>query len=257
MGRILLVHWNKDEAKERAEKLAKLGHEVAILSDSKDSRRFKIRGTPPELLVIDLARLPSHGREVAGYFRRQKATRSVPILFVGGEPEHIEKVRKLLPDASFAEWTGIKSAIANAIRNAPRVPVVPGTMASYSGTPLPKKLGVRENCSVVLVNAPPRFERKLEPLPSGAEIGEDASGANVAVLFAKSQGELVRDFRPLVSSLPQKIALWIAWPKQTSGVATDLKEGFVREFGLGEGWVDYKICAIDETWSGLCFARRK
>lgn len=257
MSKILLVHWNKAEAGARAEKLAKFGHEVAVLSDSKDSTGFRIRGTPPELFVIDLGRIPSHGREVAGYFRRQKATRNVPILFVGGDPERVESVRKLLPDASFAEWRGVRSAIAKAIRTAPKTPVVPGTMAGYSGTPLPKKLGIRDNCCIVLVNPPARFERKLEPLPSGADFVEDASRANVAVLFARSQAELVSEFRPLAKSLPQKVALWIAWPKQASGLATDLKEGFIREFGLGEGWVDYKVCAIDETWSGLCFVRKK
>jgi len=257
MSRILLVHWNKDEAKERAEGLAKLRHEVSTLSDSKDASRFRIRGMPPELFVIDLARIPSHGREVAGYFRRQKATRNVPILFVGGDPERIDKVRKLLPDASFGEWNAIKGAVAKAIRDAPKTPVVPGTMAGYSGTPLPKKLGVRASCAILLVNAPSRFERKLEPLPPKAEATEHAGRANVAVLFVRSQAELMRDFRSLAKSLPEKVALWIAWPKQASGVATDLKEGFIREFGLGEGWVDYKVCAIDETWSGLCFARRK
>src|SRR5205814_397477 len=123
--------------------------------------------------------------------------------------------------------------------------------------PLPKKLGIRENYSVVLVNAPYRFERKLEPLPSGVEIAADAGSAQVAVLFATSQAELARDFRPLARTLPEKTALWIAWPKQASGMATDLKENAVREFGLDAGWVDYKVCAIDETWSGLCFARRK
>ena len=129
--------------------------------------------------------------------------------------------------------------------------------AGYSGTPLPKKLGIREKYCVALINAPSRFERKLQPLPEGAQIVAQASGANVAVHFATSQADLARDFRPLAKVLPQKTALWIAWPKQASGIATDLKEDVVREFGLGEGWVDYKVCAIDETWSGLCFARRK
>lgn len=129
--------------------------------------------------------------------------------------------------------------------------------AGYSGTPLPKKLGIRENRSAVLVNAPDRFERKLEPLPAGAELTEKANEANVAVLFAKSEAELVRHFRPLAKALPEKVALWIAWPKKSSGVATDLSEDVVREFGLDSGWVDYKVCAIDETWSGLCFARKK
>src|SRR5579864_2332444 len=85
MSRIILVHWNEDEAGERAAKLTALGHQVTTLSDSKDSSRFKI-APPPELFVIDLERIPSHGREIAGYFRRQKTTRNVPILFVGGDP---------------------------------------------------------------------------------------------------------------------------------------------------------------------------
>jgi len=128
--------------------------------------------------------------------------------------------------------------------------------AGYSGTPLPKKLGIREKCVVLLVNAPPRFERKLQPLPAGTEFVEDAASARVAVLFAASQAELARDFRPLAEALPQKSALWLAWPKKASGVKTDLSENVVRNFGLDAGWVDYKVCAIDETWSGLCFARR-
>ena len=127
----------------------------------------------------------------------------------------------------------------------------------YSGTPLPKKLGIREKCSVLLLNAPSRFERKLEPWPDGAEIVEKPGVARVTVLFVTSQAELARDFRPLAKALPEKSALWIAWPKKASGVKTDLNENVVREFGLGSGWVDYKVCAIDETWSGLCFARRK
>ena len=129
--------------------------------------------------------------------------------------------------------------------------------AGYSGTPLPKKLGIREKYAVALVDAPARFERKLEPLPEGAEVVNDTSEARVAVLFTASQAELARDFRPLAKALPEKSALWIAWPKKASGIKTDLSENVVREFGLDAGWVDYKVCAIDETWSGLCFARRK
>jgi hypothetical protein len=129
--------------------------------------------------------------------------------------------------------------------------------AGYSGTPLPKKLGIRENGSIILVNAPDRFQRKLEPLPEGAQVIEDPKTAKVAVLFAMSQRDLVREFRPLVKALPEKVALWIAWPKKSSGVATDITENVVRGVGLASGWVDYKVCAIDETWSGLCFARKK
>ena len=257
MSRILLVHWNESEAAERARKIAKHGHQVLTLWNSEKPNLRAVRDFSPELFVIDLSRLPSQGREVAGYFRRLKATRNLPILFLDGDSERVKRARNLIPDAEFATSAEVNSAIRHAIRKAPLNPVVPGTMAGYSGSPLPKKLGIRENCSVVLVNAPERFDRKLEPLAKGSEVTSDASAASVAVLFVGSEAELARDFRPLAKTLPQKVALWIAWPKKASGVKTDLTENIVREFGLDLGWVDYKICAIDETWSGLCFARKK
>jgi CheY-like chemotaxis protein len=256
MSRILLVHWNEKEARERSRRLKALGHKTAILSDTEKSNFQSIRESPPDLFLIDLTRLPSHGREVAGYLRHLKATRHVPILFVDGDADRVSRTRSLIPDADFAKWKDLKSAIPKAKRRAPAKPVVPGTMAGYSGTPLPKKLGIREKSAVVLINPPDRFDRKLEPVPAGAEIVEDPKLANVAVVFALSQSDLVRDFRALAKALPEKTALWIAWPKKTSGVLTDLTENLIREFGLGAGWVDYKVCAIDETWSGLCFARR-
>jgi hypothetical protein len=154
-------------------------------------------------------------------------------------------------------WDEIRAAIKRAIKNAPRNPAIPSTMASYSASALPKKLGIRDNCSIMLINPPNHFERKLDPLPAYTKIVYDPKGAHVAILFAMSQAELARDFRPLAKALPEKTALWIAWPKKASGVKTDLDGNIVREFGLDAGWVDYKVCAIDETWSGLCFARRK
>jgi CheY-like chemotaxis protein len=257
MSRILLVHWNEKEARERSRKLKALGHKTAVLSDTEKRNFESIRESPPDLFLIDLTRLPSQGREVAAYLRRLKATRHVPILFVDGDADRVFRTRSLLPDANFARSEDLKSAIPKAQRRAPAKPVVPGTMAGYSGTPLLKKLGIREKYKVALINPPDRFERKLEPMPAGAEIVDNPGAANVAVLFVLSQSELVRDFRPLAKALPEKTALWIAWPKKASGVVTDVTENFIREFGLGAGWVDYKICAIDETWSGLCFARRK
>jgi CheY-like chemotaxis protein len=257
MSRILLIHWNESEAQERALAIAKHGHKVTTLCKSEKQTLVAVRDSPPELFVVDLSRLPSQGREVAGYFRRMQSTRYVPILFVDGGNDRVRGVRNLIPDAEFAKSDDIKNAIKRAILKAPSKPIVPGTMAGYSGTPLPKKLGVRERSSFLLVNAPARFERKLEPLPAGAELVDDAGRANVAVLFVTWFAELARDFRPLAKALPEKIALWIAWPKKASGVKTDLTENVIREFGLDAGWVDYKVCAIDDTWAGLCFARKK
>ena len=256
MSRILLVLWNEKEAKPRARRLTELGHKPTLLCAPQKATLDQIRGSPPDLFLIDLSRLPSQGREIAAYFRRLQVTRHVPILFVDGDSQRVSSARNLLPDAQFSSWSEIKSAIPKALRNPPVQPVVPGTMAGYAGTPLPKKLGIRENYSLLLVNAPESFERKLDPMPAGAEITTNSGQANVAVLFVTSQAELGRDFRPLAKELPQKVALWIAWPKKASGMKTDITENLVRAFGLGAGWVDYKICAIDGTWSGLCFARK-
>ena len=256
MSRILLVAWNENEAREHARRLAGYGHKVKICSTSASADLRRVRASPPELFIVDLNRLPSHGRELAAYFRRQKATRMVPILFAGGDSERVEVARKLLPDAHFAEWRDIRSAIQRARRNPSSSPVVPSTMAAYSLSPLPKKLGIRENHAVALFHAPEQFERQLEPRPRGMEIVSEASRAHVALLFVSSEAELARDLRPLKDALPTNAALWIAWPKQASGVPTDLRETIVREFGLGAGLVDYKVCSINQTWSGLCFARK-
>jgi len=257
MSRVLLVHWNVEEAKAKARTLKDLGHSAEILCDSEKPNLGRIRESPPDLFLIDLNRLPSHGREIAGHFRRSKATRQVPILFVDGDAERVGRAKQLIPDAEFGKWEKIESALKKAGRRKLAKPVVPGAMAGYSGTPLPKKLGIREKYNVLLVNAPERFERKLEPMPAGSDFVTEPRRAQIAVLFALSQMELAGDLRSLTKALPERTPLWIAWPKKASGVATDLTDNVVREFGLAHDCVDYKVCAIDETWSGLCFARKR
>jgi len=110
MSRILLVHWNENEAAERARKLEKYGHKVRTLFRSDRAHLDEVRNFPPDLFVIDLSRLPSQGRELAGYFRRLKSTRQVPILFMDGEADRVQRVRNLIPDAEFAKSGDIKNA---------------------------------------------------------------------------------------------------------------------------------------------------
>jgi hypothetical protein len=129
--------------------------------------------------------------------------------------------------------------------------------AGYSGTPLPRKLGIREGSRVRLVAAPEGFEATLGPLPDGAElVAAGSAELDVAVLFAPDRAALRAGFAPLAAALQPAGGLWVAWPKRSSGVATDLAEDVVREQGLAEGLVDNKVCAIDATWSGLRFVRR-
>jgi hypothetical protein len=131
-------------------------------------------------------------------------------------------------------------------------------VAGYSGTPLPKKLGIKEEARVALVAAPPGFERELDPLPPGARVSRRlGKRIDVIVFFTKSRRELERRFLALAKALDPAGGLWIAWPKRSSGVDTDLTENGIREVGLPTGLVDNKVCAIDETWSGLRFVIRK
>ncbi len=258
MSRVLLVHWNAAECAERAALLRRAGHFVASHSDEGGGVARAVRENPPDAVVIDLARIPSHGRAVAVWLRQQKATRRVPIVFVEGDPEKTQRVRGALPDAVFTTWGGIRGAVRRAIREAPAEPVVPGTMDAYSGTPLPKKLGIREGSAVALVGAPDGFERTLGALPAGARVRRGARArADILLLFARSRADLARRFPAAARALAAGGRLWIVWPKKASGVASDLGETEVRAFGLAAQFVDYKIAAIDATWSGLCFARRR
>ncbi len=130
-------------------------------------------------------------------------------------------------------------------------------MAGYSGTPLPKKLGIKAGACVALVAAPAGFRRALAPMPADVEVREHARGKlDVIVFFATRERELVRRFPAFSRALQPDGGLWVAWPKKTSGVATDLTFDPVQQTGLDAGLVDNKVCAIDETWSALRFVVR-
>jgi hypothetical protein len=127
--------------------------------------------------------------------------------------------------------------------------------AGYSGTPLVSKLGMKSGARAQVVNAPADFWETLGELPDAvtrASRGE----LDFAMVFVKRQSDLARRFPVLRDRLASDGMLWIAWPKRTSGVATDLTENVVREVGLELGLVDVKVCAVDATWSGLKFVRR-
>jgi hypothetical protein len=124
--------------------------------------------------------------------------------------------------------------------------------AGYSGTPLPRKLGIKPGARLALVGAPDSFDATLGELPEGVAVRRRLRGpVDVIVAFYVRRAELARRLGVLRDSLEPAGGLWIAWPKRASGVATDLDENVVRELGLAAGLVDNKVCAIDEVWSGL------
>jgi hypothetical protein len=130
--------------------------------------------------------------------------------------------------------------------------------AGYSGTPLAKKLGIKPGDAVVLIGAPLGFEDELEGLPDGVRLRRRAGGnADVVLLFTTAANDLERRFNGLATSVWPDGSVWVAWPKRSSGRATDVDENRLRDVGLPYGLVDNKVCAIDDTWSGLRFVWRK
>jgi hypothetical protein len=130
-------------------------------------------------------------------------------------------------------------------------------MAGYSGTPLIQKIGIKPGHRVLLRNHPPSFVKDLGRFPEGAASSDRLSGkANVVVYFTERLAELEKDFDRLSAALVPDGMLWIGWPKKSSGRPTDLTEDVVRRVGLACGLVDVKVCAIDDTWSGLKFVIR-
>jgi len=125
--------------------------------------------------------------------------------------------------------------------------------AGYSGTPLPRKLGIRAGQRIAFLDAPPQFAEVLGELPEGAGPPRTTlrGPLDLVVAFFDARRALERRLPRLVAALDPTGALWIAWPKRASGVATDLTEDVVRELALAAGVVDVKVCAIDATWSGL------
>jgi hypothetical protein len=254
---IKLVHWNMAEAEPRARMLESLGYRVNFEPLIGLDFLKAWREDPPTAAVIDLSRIPSHGREIGMAIRHAKATRLIPLVFVGGEPEKVKRTQGLLPDAVYTSWEGIFAALQQAIENPVAEPVAPKSLFdAYAGQPLAKKLGIRPGMQVQLVEAPPDFAPVLGELPQGATLSEIDGQAGMLLWFVRSSQDLVAKIQS-ISRRQDFRFLWVAWPKKASGVKTDLTQQLVRQTGLAQGLVDFKICSIDSIWSGLCFTRRK
>ena len=255
--RIRLISPNEERA-------ASLKHEFEATGFTVDARPFEtstlkaLAADPPSAIVIDLGRLPSHGRDVGVAARTRAGTRRIPLIFVDGADDKVNRTRDMLPDAHYTVSGKLGRDVPRVIANPPANPVVPASnLAGYSGTPLPKKLGIKTGSSVALVHAPKDFKSTLGELPEGTEIfRQPRTDADVTLWFLDSLATLEGGIAEM-AEIAGGGRLWICWPKKASGITTDVTQNDVRKTGLDAGIVDFKICAIDATWSGLCFTRRK
>jgi hypothetical protein len=180
------------------------------------------------------------------------------LLYVGGDPKKVGCIKEILPDAIYTHWFGIGGSLKQAISKPLEDPIVPGSLfEAYSGTQLPIKLGIKPDSVLVLVGAPENFDETLGELPAGVTLRKRDQGRREMTLwFPKSRADMEHRLDRM-SAFAEDGGLWIIWPKKSSGVVSDLSQTVVRRSGLDAGLVDFKICSIDKTWSGLRFTLRK
>ena len=215
---------------------------------------------PPSGVVIDLDRAPARGRDIALALRQRVATRRIPIVLVASDRAVFERLRSLPLETMHAAPEDVVTAVASALSMPPsgappRNPPVAGL--DYSGTPLPRKLGIKAGSSVVLVKPPEGFTDLLQPLPPDVTLRPTNRGArDLTLWFTRSRSDLERGAKRMAHAAGDG-RLWVFWPKRTSPLAADHTDRDVRRAGISAGLVDFKVCAVDADWSGLAFVRRR
>ncbi len=217
MHTIRLIHWNEKEAQEKSSILKKRGFKVihSIIRGQQDMR--ELRKNPADAFVIDLTRLPSQGRDLGMFVRQSKSTRYVPLIFVEGEKEKVDRIKKLIPDAHYTSWPEIHRTIQKALTNPIENPVAPKSLFdTYMGIPLLKKLGIKENTILGIINPPKEFKKTLGRLPDGVRIQSKLKKErDLTLWFVKSEKELQENIQK-VSKYSKNEAVWILWPKKGS-----------------------------------------
>jgi hypothetical protein len=255
MQRVRLFHWKSKVVAELMAKLRAAVFEAVHHAETQSPSVRELKESGAVAVVIDLSRLPSHGKYVGAWVRGSKSTRHLPLVFVGGEAAKVAAIKKQIPDAVYSSVAGVGAALKKAIANPLRDPVVPRQMMETApGRTAAQKMGIREGSAVGLIDPPADYLKVLGVLPEGVVVEEDAQGGcAVTVWFVHDPGEY-ESALPLRRVLAAKSRLWIVWQK---GRRDGLNGNFVREAALAMGLVDYKICSLDGVWTGMVFAVKK
>ena len=256
MQRVRVIHWRSAKAQPLIQAVRSSGFAPEYDSDPNGSTIARtIRASPPDAVVIDLSCLPAQGREFAVWLRNRQATRTVPIVFFGGDPVKIEQVKAVLPDAFYANAANLAPALKSACAGPLSNPVVPpDAMERYKNKTAAQKLGIAPSSTVAVMDAPRDYLTVLGDLPDGAEILEDPSAVQNVTLWFIRDSEAMRQALRRMRAIAARTKLWIVWPK---GSANKFREGPIRATALENGLVDYKICSVNRQWSGILFARMK
>jgi CheY-like chemotaxis protein len=254
--RVRVIHWRESEAGPLLDAVRNCGFEPEYLPDPNGSEVARaVRNSPPDVIVIDLSRLPSQGREIAVWLRNRKSTRQIPLVFVGGEAEKVAKVKAVIPDAAYADASELGPVLRTACAGrAPNPVVPPSAMERFKNKTAAQKLGIVPSSTVAVIDAPRDYAAVLGDIPEGVEILEDPDAVQTVTLwFIRDSESMMKGIRRM-RAMASKTKLWLLWRK---GPSNRFREGSIREMGIANGLVDYKICSVNEKWSGILFARKK
>ncbi len=254
--RVRVIHWRDAEAAPLIAAVRSHGFEPENLADSNGAAVARAIGASmPDAILIDLSRLPSQGREIGVWLRNRKSTRGIPLVFVNGQPEKTEKIRAVIPDALYASPDDLCSVLKSACAGRVADPIIPPSpMERFKGKTAAQKLGIVAASTVAVMDAPRDWAAVLGEVPDGVEIREDPEAVqDVTLWFIRDSAAMLAAVRRM-RAIAAKTKLWVIWPK---GKANLFREGSIREMGIENGLVDYKICSVNEHWSGMLFARKK
>jgi hypothetical protein len=253
MSRVRLFHWKAEEAHALIAILRAGGYTVEYPGDKANGSWRSLRDNPPAAAVIDLTKLPSHGRYVAAEICASKSMRSIPIVFVDGDPEKVERIRKDLPDAVYTS----RSRLVAALKRVKPVtdPVVAPRMMNRTDRNTAEKLGIKAGLRVALIDPPADYVRVLGELPKGTSLEEDPADTLPLTLWFVRDPDAYAACLAKMRRLAVASRIWVVYPKGRS--ATGLSQSFIRESALGVGLVDYKVCSVNEVWTGLLFTRKR
>lgn len=258
MSRIQLLHWNANEAGVYLELLRANGYDVQYNDQFRPGMMRSWRESPPDAFVIDLSRLPSHGREIATALRQSPALRRVPIVFCEGAEDKVRRIQIELPDAMYSKRATLRADLKRAIAHPPERPVTPEPMMErYASKTAAQKLGIKESSIVTLIDPPRDCRKLLGQLPPNVELVEEAGAKHPVTLCFVRDSNLLQATLSAVRELAPSTKLWILWPKGGSKERAGLTGRVVREQANGLGLVDYKICSVNEVWSAMLFAAKK
>jgi CheY-like chemotaxis protein len=254
MPRVRLFHWKAAEAAHYIAELKAAAHVVEYQEHFQTELLRACRKSPPDAFIVDLSRLPAQGREIAIALRQSPATRNVPVIFCQGAPEKIQTTRQHLPDAVYCKLSSLVSRLQRELSKPRKQTVVPvPIMKRYAGRTAAQKLGIKEGNMVRVVDPPRDYLQVLGALPSGVEFLEDDSQPASVTLCFVHEPDWLRGAMSGLRKTARTSKLWILWRKGKSERG-GVSEPLVRETGKSLGLVDYKICSVNEIWSGMLFA---